>query len=58
MFNFLKKWFGSAATAENKDHRGNPLQKGEKTVSARMKQAAASKHSVIRRAPIDMAQGD
>lgn len=58
MFDFLKRLFGAKAKSESKDHRGRALQPGEKTVSARMNQAAASKHSVIRRAPIEMAQGD
>lgn|GEM_PF-6149931 len=58
MFTKLKQWLGIGVKSDAKDHRGRELDRGEKTVSARIKEAAASKHSVIRRAPIDMSQGD
>lgn len=58
MFSFLKKLLGIREASEQKDHCGKDLQRGEKSMSARYKETAASKHSAVRRAPIDMAQGD
>jgi hypothetical protein len=57
MLSFLKRLFGLSETPQ-KDHRGHDLKPDEKTVSERLKIVKASKHSGVRRAPIDMAQGD
>lgn len=58
MFNFLKKLFGFKEKSQYKDHCGMDIAPDEKSVSSRLKQTEGSRHSVIRRVPIDMSQGD
>jgi hypothetical protein len=57
MFSYIKRLFGWKDSPQ-KDHRGHDLQPGEKSVSQRLEIAKTAKNSAVRRAPIDMAQGD
>lgn len=57
MVKFLKRLFGWNDVPQ-RDHRGHELAPNEKSVSARLRIAKEAKDSNIRRAPIDMAQGD